>query len=245
MSEIKRFNDEVSEKLKYYVYRLIDPRDGQTFYVGKGKGNRVFAHINCALRNFDNENYEEENDDYISLKTKRIIEIKKSGLEVLHIIHRWGLTHEQALIVESALIDCYNTLYNIKSGYAADYGVTNATVLARKLSTEVYDEPDDIDYMIIKTTESQIEICEGDIYQATRSRWKININKAKKYKYVLSVIGGIVRAVYEVDDWKESEGRCEFFGHPAPKDVLNKFINKHIPKKYTQKGMANPVLYKK
>ncbi len=35
----------VAEKLKTYVYRLIDPRNGETFYVGKGQGDRVFAHI--------------------------------------------------------------------------------------------------------------------------------------------------------------------------------------------------------
>ena len=27
----------VAEQLKWYVYRLIDPRNGETFYVGKGR----------------------------------------------------------------------------------------------------------------------------------------------------------------------------------------------------------------
>ena len=40
------FPEGVAEQLKWYVYRLIDPRNGETFYVGKGKGNRVFAHAN-------------------------------------------------------------------------------------------------------------------------------------------------------------------------------------------------------
>ena len=44
------FSQEVSDKLKYYVYRLIDPRNGDTFYVGKGKGNRVFAHANAEQK---------------------------------------------------------------------------------------------------------------------------------------------------------------------------------------------------
>ena len=43
------FPSEVHNQLKYYVYRLIDPRTGQTFYVGKGKGNRVFEHAKNAI----------------------------------------------------------------------------------------------------------------------------------------------------------------------------------------------------
>lgn len=45
MNGITGFNPEVCEELEYYVYRLVDPRNGQTFYVGKGKNNRVFAHF--------------------------------------------------------------------------------------------------------------------------------------------------------------------------------------------------------
>lgn len=43
--EVESFPTGVAIKLKTYVYRLIDPRNGETFYVGKGKGNRVFSHI--------------------------------------------------------------------------------------------------------------------------------------------------------------------------------------------------------
>lgn len=34
----------------FYVYELIDPRDGQVFYVGKGKRDRANAHEREALR---------------------------------------------------------------------------------------------------------------------------------------------------------------------------------------------------
>jgi hypothetical protein len=37
------------EKLGYYVYLLIDPRNDKVFYVGKGKGNRVNQHLLGAL----------------------------------------------------------------------------------------------------------------------------------------------------------------------------------------------------
>ena len=42
---MKNFPPEVFKQLKNYVYRLIDPRNGETFYIGKGSGNRVFDHI--------------------------------------------------------------------------------------------------------------------------------------------------------------------------------------------------------
>lgn len=31
--------------MKYYVYHLVDPRDNRPFYVGKGNGNRLHAHV--------------------------------------------------------------------------------------------------------------------------------------------------------------------------------------------------------
>jgi hypothetical protein len=47
--EAGSFPAAVVEKLKIYVYRLIDPSNGETFYVGKGQGNRVFFHIHAEL----------------------------------------------------------------------------------------------------------------------------------------------------------------------------------------------------
>ena len=43
------FSQSVIEQLKYYVFFLRDPRNGQVFYVGKGRGNRIFNHVECAL----------------------------------------------------------------------------------------------------------------------------------------------------------------------------------------------------
>lgn len=34
----------------YFVYALIDPRDGSIFYIGKGKGIRPYRHLEEAKR---------------------------------------------------------------------------------------------------------------------------------------------------------------------------------------------------
>ena len=46
---MEAFPHEVRTKLGWYVYRLIDPRTGFTFYVGKGRGDRVFHHAKGLL----------------------------------------------------------------------------------------------------------------------------------------------------------------------------------------------------
>ena len=54
---------------EYYVYRLVDPRTLQTFYVGKGKGSRVFDHVR------DVKNLISKDEDLTSLKGQQIAEI--------------------------------------------------------------------------------------------------------------------------------------------------------------------------
>src|SRR5947207_8144915 len=94
--EFESFPAEVALRLKTYVYRLIDPRNGETFYVGKGKGNRVFAHIRLEQQL--------EGDD-LDNKVKRIRDIRLAGFEVAHVIHRHGMDDQTAFEVEAALID--------------------------------------------------------------------------------------------------------------------------------------------
>ena len=48
---ITEFSKAVCERIGSYVYVLKGPRNGNIFYVGKGKRNRVFQYLNCDLEN--------------------------------------------------------------------------------------------------------------------------------------------------------------------------------------------------
>lgn len=239
------FTPEVIEQLQYYVYRLIDPRNGQTFYVGKGKGNRVFAHVNDALKDYDNTSYADKDEDDVSSKIQQIRDIRNAGLEVIHVIQRYGLTEKEAFEVEAALIDCFPGLTNIQGGYSSDRGVNNAEVLQRVLSCEEFEESNDIKYCIIKINDYWMNE-RGSVYETVRKHWRVNLNRVKKIPYVLASHNSIVIEVFEVDQWYLAEdvpGRSMFDGHVAPDNIRNLFINKRLPKKYTKKGLASPVLY--
>ena len=129
MAFIEKFSPEILEELGSYVYKLIDPRDGSVFYVGKGKGNRVFAHMKAALKSGDLYRDEEE----ISLKLKTIREIIHEQLKPLHIIHRHGLTEKEAELVEAVLIDATPGLTNIMGGIGSnDKGPASAEQIQRR-----------------------------------------------------------------------------------------------------------------
>ena len=241
-----RFPEEIFETLGYYVYRLIDPRYGNTFYVGKGYGNRVFEHVNDELEfaEVDDDVFIE---DEISAQMQIIRSIRQAGYQVKHIIHRYGLTENEAFEVTAALLDEYD-LGELKvtcSDYEADRSMIDTYDLIEKLNGHEYDEPDDIDYVIIKIKKSTVQCHNGSIYEAARKAWRLNLDKVKRYDYVIVSIDGFVEGVYQVDTWYRSEEphRVEFKGHDAPDNIRSLFIHKRLPNIYCARGNRNPVQY--
>ncbi len=163
--EIESFPPGVATKLKTYVYRLIDPRNGETFYVGKGKANRVFSHI-----------HEKVEGDELDNKLKRIREIRRAGFEVGHVIHRRGLDDKTAFEVEAALIDAFPGLTNTISGSGSnDYGVMHAKEIITRYSAEPAVFQHKALMINVNRTAS-----ERSLYEATRYAWKISMSKAKE-----------------------------------------------------------------
>lgn len=79
--------------MKYYVYALNDPRDGRTFYVGKGQRNRVDAHEREAAKGVDHP------------KCDRIRDIWVAGLAVQKSVISQHALEAEAYSAEAALIN--------------------------------------------------------------------------------------------------------------------------------------------
>ena len=143
MKNLNEFSNDTIQKIGFYVYRLVDPRNGQTFYIGKGKGNRVFQHVLGAIDYYDGVDKKDIDEVNDPNKLRIIQEIREAGLDVIHIIQRWNLTEREAFQVESALIDAFPGLANIQRGHESEHGVCNAVELEQRLSAKTYTEPSD------------------------------------------------------------------------------------------------------
>ncbi len=240
-SEIESFPPDVSRKLKTYVYRLIDPRNGETFYVGKGNGNRVFAHIRAEKKL--------EGDD-LDNKLKRIRDIRLAGFEVAHVIHRHGMDNKTALEVEAALIDAYPEILNDIGGtHSNEFGVMHSKEIIRRYEAEKAQFKHKA--ILISVNRSAATT---SLYEATRYAWKIRKSKAKKAEIILPTIQGLIVGAYIAHDWldatsmnfpghEHAPGRLGFIGEEAPPNIKNLYIGKRVPDEYRKPGAANPIKY--
>jgi hypothetical protein len=251
MESLKQFTPEVIRQMGSYVYRLIDPRDGNTFYVGKGKGNRVFAHIKGTLKNYKGKNFFDKNadEDEVSAKMQTIREIHAAGLEVIHIIHRHGMNDATAFEVEGALIEAYNTLTNDADGHGnSDRGAMNPVQIDQAYAAKTIQSFGRDKCVIIKIRQSTVEI-RGSVYEAVRARWvvgtvRLNALKSTKH-YILAVVHGIVKGIYANAVWTSAADshRYEFAAVEAPQPVQDRYLNRMIPSSFRKPGMAAPLLY--
>jgi hypothetical protein len=236
------FSREVSERLKFYVYRLIDPRNGETFYVGKGTGNRVFAHIKNELG---------ADADTLTDKLQRIRDIRLDGFETGHVIHRHGVDEETALEIEAALIDAYPEAANIVGGRASDErGLMHANLIIERYKAKEADFKHKAVLINVNRTAAEKE----SIYEAVRFAWKIDPQKAAKAEIVLAVLQGLIIGVFVADKWMdataanfpglpERPGRSGFVGHDAPEEIAKLYLRHRVPDSMRKRGAANPVRY--
>jgi hypothetical protein len=235
MANQSQFSEFVASKLQHYVYRLIDPRNGATFYVGRGQGNRVFTHASGSQESVEAG----ASDDNLKMKTIRQIEV--AGFEVEHVIHRHGLSENEAKVVESALIDAYQGLSNLQR--YPDRGVMHAREVIR-----LYEAPLAIfKHKVLLLNVSKMAE-ERSIYDAVRFCWSVALDRAKNCDYVLAIQRGMILRAFRAEEWLEAtpdhfpgfpvvNGRkYGFVGSEAPKEVQALYCQKRLPRKYRGQG---------
>ena len=238
-----RFPPGVADQIGWYVYRLIDPRDGITFYVGKGKGDRVFAHA-AGLTETTGDN--EAGD----LKIGRIREILAQGFAVTHVIHQHAIPDEDtAYRIETAVMDCFPGLTNRANGHgASNFGVRHVEqIIAEYAAPElVAREP----LLAIAVNRSYTE---RTLYEAVRGVWKIDPDRARKHRLALAVIDGIVRGVFLPETWlpatvanfprltEDVPGRWGFAGKEAPSEIAMVYLGHVLPAAF--RHSQNPIRF--
>ncbi len=238
-SKLESFPVEVVEKLQYYVYRLIDPRNGETFYIGKVKGNRVFSHARGDVES-----------DSLCEKMSRIRSIHIAGFNVAHVIHRHGLSEKTAFEVEAALIDAYPGITNIMDGHGNnDFGAMHSSEIIKRYSAETAKFEHKV--LLISVNRSALE---NSLYEATRYAWRLSQKKASKADIVLATIQGSIVGAFIAEQWLDAseenfpgretaEGRYGFIGSKAPMEIQQLYVGKRIPDEFRKKGASNPIKY--
>lgn len=240
------FDTKTQEELKSYVYALIDPRDEKPFYIGKGKGNRVFNHVACSLE-----------EEVTNNKYDKIREIKSSGNKVKHVIIRHGMTDKAAFEVESSLIDFIGYLNHfslaneVLGHHSIDSGLMTTNEVIRKYDAKPLMEL--LDPVIIININKTYKRGGGEegIYKATKDYWAVDKNRIKPIKYALSEYRGLIVEVYKINEWypvdaidRSGKPRVSwgFNGEVAENSIRQRYLNKSVA--HTKKrGAANPIRY--
>jgi hypothetical protein len=237
---MKKFPSEVSEQLRSYVYLYSDPRNGQPFYVGKGVGDRVFSHL------------EDEND---SKKVKKIKELRSDSREPKIEMLRFGLSDDQATLLEAAIIDLLG-LKNLTNKVHGEHSRSFGRVTVGELLSQKTAKPAKIEHPALLITINRLyrsDMSSRELLEATRGIWKLG-KRREKAEIAMAVYQGIVREVYRIKSWHQAgtliyktrdgakfkgSGRWEFDGEVA-EDFREQYSGKSVGK-----SGQNPIRYVK
>ena len=235
---------EVADHLGYYVYLYIDPRTGKPFYVGKGVGRRVLAHLS---------------EDADSAKTQTLAELSNLGLEPRLEILTHGLKdQETAFRIEAAVIDLFGlaSLTNEVRGWKS---IQFGRMGIRELSTYYAAQPVEVVHpaLLIRVNKQfRHSMSPEELYETTRGVWRLGVRR-EKAQYVMAVFEGVVKEVYEVSSWHPAgstaytartdvhvPGRWEFLGKIAQAKIRSLYLD-HSVRGQFKRGEQSPVKYVK
>ncbi|WP_251969628.1 LEM-3-like GIY-YIG domain-containing protein [Sphaerotilus microaerophilus] len=249
--QVTQFPAGLHEKLSYYVYVYVDTSDDddRVLYVGKGKGNRCFAHLNQV------------NDTDKSTEINRLQAEGRLRIDIL--IH--GVDEKTALQVEAAAIDLLRLerLYNQKRGDdSREFGRISTDDLVAKLQPRIVLGAPDFqdDCILIRLRQRYYSGMPAQaLYDSTRGVWRVSRESADQVSLALAVHEGIVREVYRIAGWftagstlyatqdlhgpvDRGSPRMEFVGRVADEPERQRYLHADVSRCF-RPGAQNPVTY--
>jgi uncharacterized protein len=239
------FDNKTKEEIKSYVYVYFDPDTNQPFYIGKGQNDRCFQHLE---------------DQSESKKVKKLMELKKNNKEPIIELLRYGLTDNEASLLEATLIDFVgldNLTNKVRGLHSRSFGRTLVKDIILKYTAEDAIIGKDKVILISVGKSFNSRMSEQELYEYARGIWKVDENTHHP-EFALIVFQGIIREVYKISKWHKagtlkykyralseitSQDRKEFEGEKATESVRVKYIGKSVHK-YFSKGSRNPIKYK-
>lgn len=199
MVNIKEFKFNTKQELKYYVYALTYKENNEEviFYIGKGKGDRVFAHFDDA-----NKLKEEGLEEALSGKHRKILDkecfayIVKAGLK----------DQDEAFKYEALLIDL---LWDFKSidlqnkvkGHD-EWGKSRVELVdarySKPIDLEEYCQKNNLSILGFKI---DVDSYNSGLYKDHRAilegRWTIDQKRIETVDYVVALHQGLIYGVYK------------------------------------------------
>lgn len=188
-STIQRLSDKVHEDLAFYVYMLRASNNDEVLYIGKGQGNRLFAHSAEALKSTRQ-----------TPKLIRLRELMDKGIGISLVVVRHGLTQKEAFEVEAALIDLFPDALNEMDGH---HSATRGLMTLEELVAVYEAVPANITspsvlININRQWRRALPANPTALYAAVRGDWVIQPRRHRA-TYAFAVARGIIRQVYTVD----------------------------------------------
>ncbi|HEX8616123.1 MAG TPA: hypothetical protein VF911_00945 [Thermoanaerobaculia bacterium] len=235
---------EVADRLGYYVYLYIDPRNGQPFYVGKGQGARALSHLS---------------EEAESRKCARIAELRAEGKAPrIDILAHELRDEETAFRIEAAVIDLYglDTLTNEVRGWRS---LQLGRIPLSELTIYYAATPVTVEVPALLIRINRLyrhNMTPLELYEATRGVWKLGA-RSEKAQYAFAIFEGVVREVYAIESWHpaastpyatrdalqlKTAGRREFVGCIADTAVREAYVGRSVANQFPQ-GLQSPVVY--
>jgi hypothetical protein len=225
----------MSRKNDYYVYVYSDPDTRQPFYVGKGRGGRVRAHL-------DFEVPEKEKQEVID-------RLHKQGREPIIEIMQWGLSEEAAFAAEAALIQLIglNQLTNAQSGRGtyklhADFIEYIRDKKPLRLSPRKGEE------MLILSANGYYRhgMSRFELYDAVRGNLHVSKERVENCRLVLVLLNGYVIDVYVNPECVEAGRQVRSFktkDETSGFDIVAGFANEILRNRFVGRELATTFVF--